>query len=317
MNKLRQRNIFLPNHASAHLIIFTFFLIFILPISSKAELSPLSDEALHQINGQSSSVLSFTLNNYSAVSEDFNLELGFDSGIPTEFNKLSLVGASSNDYFNSTKGFTIGNQNDPFTLALQEEIFTDRFNNTLQANSLVYAFPRGEYKNELGSDIDSTFNLTTLMSLTHLSGNELHTWLSLKGVSLDNSYTKFWVDPTNGLSISGLIDLHVEQFIADANNIKTSEPGNDPSNQWIVDTLDIELPLGNTLYQPLNIDIDSNLNLIIELKAIDLASAEAFYNSNKGNLYVNNITMNGYESGAIEIEGIQLQYLKVTTHDLL
>ncbi len=292
-------------------------LILFFPFFVQAELLPLSDEALHQVNGQSSSVLSYTLDNYSAASEDFYLELGFDSGVPTEFSKLSLVGSSSSGYFNSTNGFTIGSRSDPFTLTLQEEIFTDRFNHTNAATSLVYAFPIGHYRDELDSSIDSTFNLTTLMSLTHLSGNELHTWLSLKGVSLDNTYTKFWVDPSSGLSISGLINLRVDQFVADANNIKTNEPGFDTSSQWVIDNLELDLPLGNTLYQPLNIDIDDDLNLILELKAIDLASAEAFYNADKGNLYVDNITMNGYESGAIEIEGIQLQYLKVTTHDLL
>lgn len=292
-------------------------LILFFPFFVQAELLPLSDEALHQVNGQSSSVLSYTLDNYSAASEDFYLELGVDSGVPTEFSKLSLVGSSSSGYFNSTNGFTIGSRSDPFTLTLQEEIFTDRFNHTSAATSLVYAFPIGHYRDELDSSIDSTFNLTTLISLTHLSGNELHTWLSLKGVSLDNTYTKFWVAPSSGLSISGLINLRVDQFVADANNIKTNEPGFDTSSQWVVDNLELDLPLGNTLYQPLNIDIDDDLNLILELKAIDLASAEAFYNADKGNLYVDNITMNGYESGAIEIEGIQLQYLKVTTHDLL
>lgn len=292
-------------------------LILFFPFFVQAELLPLSDEALHQVNGQSSSVLSYTLDNYSAASEDFYLELGVDSGVPTEFSKLSLVGSSSSGYFNSTNGFTIGSRSDPFTLTLQEEIFTDRFNHTSAATSLVYAFPIGHYRDELDSSIDSTFNLTTLISLTHLSGNELHTWLSLKGVSLDNTYTKFWVAPSSGLSISGLINLRVDQFVADANNIKTNEPGFDTSSQWVVDNLELDLPLGNTLYQPLNIDIDDDLNLILELKAIDRASAEAFYNADKGNLYVDNITMNGYESGAIEIEGIQLQYLKVTTHDLL
>lgn len=291
--------------------------ILLLFLSSHAELQPLNDESLNQINGQSGRVLSYIVNNYSVVSEDFHLELGFDSGIPTEFNKLSLVGTSSNDYFNTTTGFTLGNQNDPFTLALQNEVFTDRFNNTSQATSVVYAFPRGQYRNELSHDIDSSFNLTTLMSLTHLSGNELHTWLSIKGINLDNSYTKFWVDPELGLSASGLIHLSADQFVVDANNVRTDEPGNNPNNQWILDHLEIGLPLGNTLYQPINIDIDKDLNLVLELKAINLASAESFYAADKGNLYVENITMNGYQSGAIEIEGIQLQYLRIETHDLL
>ena len=287
-------------------------------VSVLADLIPLSDDALFQVNGQGNSALSYTVEDYSAVSEDFQLELGFDSGIPTDFAKFSLVGAGSTGYFSNTNGFTIGNANDPFTLTIQNESFTGRDNVTEQATSLVYAFPTGDYVDELAPGVDSKFNLTTLMSLTHDSGNELHTWMSLQGVSLDNSYFKFWVDPEDGLSVSGYINLHTDTFIADAQNSATPQPGNDPGNQWVVDNLNLSLPLGNTLYQPLNIDVDEEHNLIVELRAINLNTAQHFYETApKGNLYVDNITMNGYESGAIEIEGIQLQYLRVETHDLL
>lgn len=283
-----------------------------------ADLIPLSDDDLFQVNGQGTSALSYTVEDYSAVSEDFQLELGFDSGIPTDFAKFSLVGSSSTGYFENTNGFTIGNANDPFTMTLQNESFTGRDGLTEEAVSLVYAFPTGEYVDELAPGIDSKFNLTTLMSLTHESGNELHTWMSLQGTSLDNSYFKFWVDPVNGLSISGSLQLQTDTFIADAQDTATTQPGSDLSSQWVVDNLSLSLPLGNTLYQPLNVDVDDEHNLIVELRAINLNTAQHFYDTApKGNLYVDNITMNGYESGAIEIEGIQLQYLRIETHDLL
>lgn len=298
--------------------IFFAYITLLVSVASFADLKPLSDRDLHSVNGQGTSALSYTLEDYSAISEDFSLELGFDSGIPTSFSKLSLVGAGSSGYFDNTNPFTIGSYNDPFTISIQEENFVDYYDNTLQATSIVYAFPRGQYIDDLASDIDSKFNLTTLMSLTHDSGNELHTWMSLQGVSLDDTYFKTWVDPNNGLSLSGQLNLQVDQFIADANDTMSAQPSSDENGQWVVDNLKLELPLGNTLYQPLNVDVDEDLNLILELKAIDLASARAFYDTaSKGNLYVDNITMNGYESGAIEIEGIQLQYLKVETHDLL
>ena len=290
----------------------------LLPVMAHTDLIPMSDEALFQVNGQGTSALSYTVEDYSALSEDFKLELGFDSGVPTDFAKFSLVGASSSDYFENTNGFTIGNANDPFTLTLQHESFTDANDVVSEAVSLVYAFPTGAYVDDLAPGVDSKFNLTTLMSMTHESGNELHTWMSLQGVSLDNSYYKFWVDPGKGLSVSGLISLKTDTFVADAQNTATAQPGTDAGSQWVVDNLDLSFPLGATLYQPLNIDVDDEHNLIIELKAINLSTAEHFYDTApKGNLYVDNITMNGYESGAIEIEGIQLQYLRVQTRDLL
>lgn len=293
--------------------------IVIMPLFSNswAELTPLSDQLLHQVNGQGSSFISYTLDNYSVTSEDFDLELNFDADIPIHFSKFSLVGASSVGYFNNTQGVSLGNHNDPFTLSLQDESFTDANNATTTATSLVAAFPRGYYVDELPDDIDSKFNLTTRASLTHQSGNELHTWLSLKGISLDDSYLKIWADPNNGLSMSGKVKLYVDQVVTDINPLVTPKPGNDVSKQLQVDKLDVSLPLGNTLYQPITIDIDENLNFITKLKAIDLASAPTFYDSAvKGNLSVDNITMNGYESGAIEIEGIQLHYLRIETHDL-
>lgn len=302
-----------PRAAALIVLVISVFI----PAFSHAELKPLSDQAMVDVHAQGSSLLSYRAQNVSAVSDDFYLELGFDSGIPTEFRRLSLVGAGSSDPFHNIQGFTLGSSEDPFTIVSQQDSFTDYFSQTSETSSLVLAFPRGRYVNELGSGIDTRFNLTTLMSLEHLSGNELHTWLSFQGVSLDDTYIKAWVDQEKGLSLSGLLNLSANRFVIDADNEITAAPGENPDDQWILRDLDLSLPLGNTLYQPLNLEVTEDLYLLIELEAINLASAQEFDSkAPAGHLRASGLSLNGYELGGIEIEGIRLQHLRIETHDL-
>ena len=297
--------------------LWAWLLLWLMPLLARAELTQLSDADMLQVTAQGQSLLSFTATDVSAVSDDFYLKLGFDSGIPTEFRKLSVVGADSADPFNNTRGFSIGSDNDPFILASQDDSFTDYFNRTSNTHSLVLAFPRGSYVNEGSASSAHTFNLTTLMSLEHLSGNALHTWLSFRGVSLDDSYFKFWANAEDGLNFSGVLNLKADQLLIDADNQITAAPGSDPDDQWLLDNLDISLPLGNTLYQPLTMKVKQDLNVVLELKAIDLASAQEFdRNAASGHIKADNIALNGYDLGSVEIEGIRLQYLRVETHDL-
>ncbi|WP_420589308.1 hypothetical protein [Bacterioplanoides sp.] len=282
-----------------------------------ADMQALSDQDLVEVHAQGKSLISFTATDVSAVSDDFYLELGFDSGVPTQFRKLSLVGSGSDSPFDNTEGFYLGSDQDPFTIASQDEQFTDYFNQTQETRSLVIAFPRGRYLDDLPDGASGRFNLTTLMSLEHSSGNELHTWLSLQGASLDDTYVKFWVDADTGLNLSGQVNLTAERFILDADNQITAAPGDNPDDQWIVENPDISLALGNTLYQPLTLKIKEDTNVVLELKAINLASAQEFDNhSSSSHIRADNISLNGYDLGGVEIEGLKLQYLRVETHDL-
>jgi hypothetical protein len=282
-------------------------------IAASAELAPLMDSDLSQIDGQNGAAIGFIWDNVYAIGEDTTLTLDFDSGIPLVFTDFYWVGHDSARKGDTVYGGNIGSHEDPFFLNIQDESVTLVDGDILSGTILVAAFPEGTYK---GSNPDAgKMDLGTLMTLEHASGNIDETWLLFNGMSLDGTYLKSWAPDGGGLKMSGEINFHADELTFQTATINGS-PSSDPNTAWGLTGFDLYLPLGHSIYQPVSLTISEEQQVVFEISAVNSNTAAKFYAAPTGSMTAENITLNDWNAGKSYIEGIQLQHLKVQTHDL-
>lgn len=294
------------------------FVIMSLPLIVNADLKSLDQSELSDsfAQGSQNSSLNFIIDDLSVTSEDFSLRLDFDSGAPLQFDKLSLTGNSSANFYGDVTGFTLGSESDPFKLNLKNLQHSDDLGNITNKAGLLINFPQGDFINELAANTDHRFNIATQMSLA-LDNLQLFSWISLSGVDANGSNAHLWVDKDSGLGISAQINLHADSFSLEAEANPSSQPQNNDENRWHVSNLNMSLSLGSPLYQPLSFYTSDTLNFVFEIAPLPFHSSKDFYqNIPKGFLTIDNLTINNYESGGIQIEGIQIQHLKIETYDI-
>jgi len=290
-----------------------FLLFFIISASASAELTPINDSNLSNVNGQNGAAIGFVWDNVYATGEDIKLTLDFDSGIPLVFTDFYWVGHDSARKGDGVYGGNVGSYDDPFFLNIQEENITLTDGETITGTTLVTAFPEGSYK---GSNLDAgKMDLGALMTLEHASGNTDETWLLFNGMHLDGTYLKSWAPDGGGLAMSGEINFHADELIFQTATI-AGAPSNNPNSAWQISEFDLYLPIGHSLYQPATLTISEEQQVIFEIAAVNSNTAAEFYAAPTGSFRADNITLNDWNAGASYIEGIQLQHLKVQTHDL-
>lgn len=288
-------------------------LISLISASVFADLKPIGDSDLSTVDGQSGAAIGFILDDVFAVGEDVELTLGFDSGIPLVFSDFYWVGHDSDRQGDDVYGGSVGSYDDPYFLNIQEESVTLVDGEIITGTTLVVAFPEGSYK---GSNPDAgKMDLGALMTLEHASGNKDETWLVFNGMYLDGTYSKIWAPSGGGLAISGEINIHADELIFQTATVNGA-PSSNLNSAWKITDFDLYLPLGHSLFQPANLSISEDQHLIFEITAVNTNTAAAFYAAPTGSLRADNVTINDWNAGASYIEGIQLQHLKVQTHDL-
>lgn len=278
-----------------------------------AELTPINDAELSNMEGQNGAAIGFIWDNVYATGEDVKLTLDFDSGIPLVFTDFYWVGHDSARKGDSVYGGNVGSYDDPYFLNIQEEVVTLGDGQTLTGTTLVTAFPEGSYK---GDNPDAgKMDLGALMTLKHASGNTDETWLLFNGMFLDGTYLKFWAPENGGLAISGEIKFHADELIFQTATVNDA-PSTNPNSAWKISGFDLYLPIGHSLYQPAQLSISADQQIVFEIAAVNNNTKAAFYAAPTGSLTANNITLNDWNAGKSYIEGIQLQHLRVQTHDL-
>lgn len=289
------------------------FLIAFGSIKATAELTPIDDSLLSNVDGQNGAAIGFIWDNVYAVGEDVKLTLDFDSGIPLVFTDFYWVGHDSARKGDSIYGGNVGSHDDPYFLNIQEESVTLEDGNTLTGTTLVSAFPEGSYK---GGNLDvGKMDLGALMTLKHASGNTDETWLLFNGMFLDGTYLKFWSPAGGGLAMSGEIKFHADELIFQTATVNGA-PSNNPNSSWKILGFDLYLPIGQSLYQPASLTISEDQQIVFEIAPVNNNTKAAFYAAPTGSIVAKNITLNDWNAGKSYIEGIQIQHLKVQTHDL-
>lgn len=290
------------------------FLCFIfISTAAIAELTPINDSELSSVDGQNGAAIGFIWDNVYAIGENAKLTLDFDSGIPLVFTDFYWVGHDSDRKGDAVYGANVGSYDDPYFLNIQEESVTLTDGETITGTTLVSAFPEGSYK---GDNPDAgKMDLGALMTLEHASGNTDETWLLFNGMHLDGTYLKFWSPEGGGLNMSGEINFHADELIFQTATVNNA-PSNDPNSSWKISGFDLYLPIGQALYQPASLTISENQQVVFEIAAVNSNTAAAFYAAPTGSVTAENITINDWNAGASYIEGIQLQHLRVQTHDL-
>lgn len=286
-----------------------------LAFTSHAELTPIDDHSLSQVDGQNGSSIGFIWDDVYATGEDAKLTLDFDSGIPLVFTNFYWVGHDSARKGDNVYGADVGSYDDPYFINTQDETVTLKDGSTISGTTLVAAFPEGDYKTEAGNPDAGKMDLGALMTLEHASGNVDETWLIFNGMDLDGTYFKYWAPEEGGLNMSGEINFSADELIFQTSTVN-GEPSSDLSTAWKISNFDLYLPIGHSLYQPVTLTADEDQHLVFEIAAVTPNTAEQFYNAPTGNLSADNITINDWNSGKSYIQGIQIQHLKVQTHDL-
>jgi len=301
------------------LVIFKIFmnyllsLIIFIPLSTLAELIPIDDSGLSNVDGQNGPAIGFIWDDVYATGENIKLTLDFDSGIPLVFTDFYWVGHDSARKGDTVYGGNVGSYDDPFFLNIQEESITLTDGENLSRTTLVTAFPEGTYK---GSDLDAgKMDLGALMTLEHASGNTDETWLLFNGMHLDGTYLKSWAPEGGGLAMSGELNFHADELTFQTATVNAA-PSNNSNTAWQITGFDLYLPIGQTLYQPATLTISEEQQVIFEIAAVNSNTAAAFYAAPTGSVRAENISLNDWNAGTSYIEGIQLQHLKVQTHDL-
>lgn len=281
--------------------------------SAYAELQSLDDHTLSNVHGQSGNAIGYVLDDVYITGEDAELTLDFDSGIPLVFSNLYWVGHDSAISGDGVYGADVGSSDDAFFINTQEESITLENGETIEATTLVAAFPEGDYK--AGNPDSGKMDLGALMTLEHTSGNVDETWLIFNGMDLDGTYLKYWAPEGGGLALSGEINFSADELVFQTSSVD-GLPSDSLDTAWKISDFDLYLPIGHSLYQPATLEINDEQHLIFEIAAIDENSAEQFYDAPTGNLTADNITLNNWDAGSSYIEGIQIQHLKVETHNL-
>ena len=292
---------------------FSLLLILFFSMAASAELTPIPDSDLSHVDGQNGAAIGFIWDDVYATGEDTTLTLDFDSGIPLVFTDFYWVGHDSARKGDGVYGGNVGSYDDPFFLNTQEETVTLVDGQIMTGTTLVTAFPAGSYK---GSNPDAgKMDLGALMTLQHASGNTDETWLLFNGMYLDGTYLKSWAPDGGGLAMSGEINFHADELTFQTATINGA-PSNDANTAWALTGFDLYLPIGNSLYQPASLTISEEQQIVFEIAAVNSNTAAKFYTEPTGSVRAENITLNDWNAGASYIEGIQLQHLKVKTHDL-
>lgn len=293
------------------------WLLSLLALNAQAELTSLDDDMLAGVDG-GNSVIAAVFDDVYIQSDDAELVLDFDSGIPLRFNNFYWLGHDAKPQSDELYGATIGSAQDPFFIAIQQESVTLE-DEQLDGTAVVIAMPEGDYKQHLNDPNAGRMDLGVLMTLEHQSGNTDETWLLFNGMDLDGSYIKFWAPDNGGLAASGELNFHADELIFQTGSVLidgAQQPSDDLSSAWKISQFDAYVPLGNTLYQPLTLNTDEDQQLVLEIAAIDANSAERFYSEPLGHISADNITINDWDAGSSYIEGIQVQHMRVQTHDL-
>jgi hydroxyacyl-ACP dehydratase HTD2-like protein with hotdog domain len=115
--------------------------------------------------------------------------------------------------------------------------------------------------------------------------------------------------------MSGEINFHADELIFQTATVNNA-PSNNLDNAWRITGFDLYLPIGHSLYQPATLSISEDQQVVFEIAAVTSNTAAEFYAAPTGSIRADNITINDWNAGASYIEGIQLQHLKVQTHDL-
>lgn len=162
-----------------------------------------------------------------------------------------------------------------------------------------------------------------------------------KSAVIDGSYLRLWADEDMD---GGAATQLVAQFRLNLYTPELSINSCDALGQSCGDTVqlknfELELALGNSL-QPMYLDVNGSGNFVFEIKNIretlsgtiasngqrsgsDAATWDAFenyYNDPNGefksNLRIGELNVAGENFGSAKIEGLQIQYLRIESHDL-
>ena len=281
--------------------------------SANAELQSLDDNTLSNVHGQNGNAIGYVLDDIYITGEDAKLTLDFDSGIPLVFTNFYWIGHDSAINGDDVYGADVGSYDDAFFVNTQEETVTLENGETIAATTLVAAFPEGDYK--AGDPDSGKMDLGALMTLEHASGNVDETWLIFNGMDLDGTYLKYWAPDGGGLALSGEINFSADDLIFQTSSIN-GLPSDNLDTAWKITDFDLYLPVGQSLYQPATLNINEDQHLVFEIAAINQNNAAQFYDAPTGNLTAGNVTLNDWNSGRSYIEGLQIQHLKIETHNL-
>lgn len=310
--------------------------LFILSMSigplSFAELVSLGDDDLGGIDGAGIGLVleDFVFNAGESVNGGGTFEI---SGLQTSNNEAVTLGISQ--FYIAGSGSSrgtnvidnpvnIGRLNNPFNLELRDGNavgVTDKAVFEFAAPTIVNGSRLLSERPDMGIRFDLDIAGTRYQSLQN----------HIESLSIDGSYIRLWGG--NG-HMEGEIALNIytpkiEFFACDASGINCGKTVN-------FQDVSIELELGQGEYQPVTFEVDDTGNFVFEVGTLEgkcsslngtggcnsgastgYTELAEYYNTGpKSNTYIGNVIVGDQDFGSTTISNLQIQYLKVTSHDL-
>lgn len=305
-----------------------YILFLLLPFNCFSALSALDDERLSQVDGAGIGLVleNFSYNTGKDIDPDGVFEISGLSNsagqdVVISVSQFYVAGSGSNEGANvEGTPVNIGRLIDPYTIELVDG---DDIGISDKA-VLQFATSSSSRSSEL-IDIGNVFDVNVNGSQSQ--SLEIH-W---KDLNIDSSVFRFWAGTGR---MEGEINL---SLIADELTFFACESsGNNCGNRINFEDLNVNLKFGDGSYQPVTYNVLNNGHFTFEIESLQgkcqthsgstpggcSGGAERdrmieFYdNGPESNIYINNVVVGGTSFGSNTISGFEVQYLKVTSHDL-
>lgn len=300
---------------------------------SFAELVSLGDDDLGGVDGAGIGLVleDFVFNAGESVNGGGTFEI---SGLQTSNNEAVTIGISqfyiagsgSNRGVNVIDNpVNIGRLNNPFNLELRDGNDVD----VGVTDKAVFEFAAPAIVN--GSRLSERPDMGIRFDLD-IAGTRYQSLQShIESLSIDGSYIRLWGGNGHmeGEFALNIYTPRIEFFACDATGINCGRAVN-------FQDVSIELELGQGEYQPVTFEVDDTGNFVFEVGTLEgkcsslngtggcnsgantgYTELAEYYNTGpKSNTYIGNVIVGGQNFGSTTISNLQIQYLKVTSHDL-
>lgn len=271
-----------------------------------AELSPMQDDDLGRVSGEG---LELALRDFSFEADASAIFTINDIKTPTGVN----VPISVSEFYIaaplSNKGQTVA--------GFDWGAFTDPFSFSMISGSTAAGTPAGESILQLKfpdfTPVTSRPDIGARFEMNISGGTDVFN-IDLTNVQFDGSYARIWGDPVLGMV--GQLNLNI---IVDDFYVQTSSDAGNVASELFMDNYRLNLALGYGSYQPVNFKFNPDGNFQFTLSAIPGTATEYndFYNNApQSNFFVDEIRFGTHSFGSSRVEGISVQYLKVTSQDI-
>jgi hypothetical protein len=234
------------------------------------------------------------------------------------------IGATNSNRGSVIKTVNIGDLDNPFSL----DLLDGNQNGVDVANTAVFQLSAptlGVNGNRTSGSADLGIRLNLEVNNVKTQYLETH----VEGLNIDGSAIKLW-GTNNAGSLEAELNINLH---ADAIEFLVCNDSSTCGDSLKFNNVNLDIQLGDNDYQPVTFDIMSDGNFKFEVaslagkcvltsgacrsNAAGYNDLEEFYdNGPKSNIGVGSVQFGGRNFGSSTISGLEIQYLKITSHDI-